>query len=112
MTGAGAKVFLAKISMSRSAQYRAQMVKPLQAPAQLLFSGPQLGTGSAYKRPSFGFHHHIRQPEMPPGNVGGLVHLGRTNFLLGHGTPPIAKINLWRANKFPGRANAMVCRRF
>jgi hypothetical protein len=49
---------------------------------------------------------------MPPGNVGGLVHLGRTNFLLGHGTPPVGKINLWRANKFPDRANAMICRRF
>jgi hypothetical protein len=66
------------------------MVESLRASAQGLFSGPQLGTGNPHKRPPIGFHHHIRQPKMPPGNVvGGLTHVSCTNFLFGHGTPPI-----------------------
>src|SRR5574337_893157 len=101
MTGAGARLFKAKISvadlsaaisMPRFAEDRTHMVEPLQAPAQGIFSGPQLGTGNAYSRPPVGFHHHIRQPEMPPGNVvGGLSVVTSTHVRFGHGTPPVGK---------------------
>ena len=80
------------------------MTKPLQTPAQGVFSGSQLRMGRAHKRPSIAFHHHIRQPKMPPSNgVGRLTYVGCTNFVVGHGTPPVCKTNLCRSNKFPAR---------